>query len=50
MATKRRQCKLCSTITIVRKVKFKAQKDAVNQDDDIVWLCSPCVTELEEEG
>jgi len=49
MATKRKQCTVCKTNTIVRKVKFKAEKDAVNQDDEIAWLCSPCVTELEEE-
>jgi hypothetical protein len=48
MTTKRKQCTICWTHTIVRKVKFKAPEDAVNKDDEIAWLCSPCVTEVGE--
>lgn len=48
MATKRKQCTVCKTDTIVKKVKFKAHPDAVRGGDEIAWLCSPCVIELEE--
>jgi len=48
MSTKRKQCTVCRTNTIVKKVKFKAEKNAVSQEDEIAWLCSPCVTDLQE--
>ena len=48
MATKRKQCTVCKTDTIVKKVKFKAYPDAMKQEDEIAWLCSPCVIELQE--
>jgi hypothetical protein len=48
MATKRKQCTVCKTHTIVQKAKFKAHPDALKQEDEIAWLCSPCVIELQE--
>jgi hypothetical protein len=48
MATKRKQCTVCKTHTIVRKVIFKAPQESRTRDDEIAWLCSPCVIELEE--
>jgi hypothetical protein len=44
MATKRRQCEMCWTHTIVRKAKFASKNP--DREFDLVWLCSPCIDEL----